>query len=251
MNVEAFCTACGAQVPDRALSSLVNNAGIMTGKRLNERLVRGGFVDETVWTNHCGPAALASRLAATFDVGRVVMVSSRLETRGRADLVVDLDPGGPPPAAAAYATSKQCNLLFAREFARRRPDVLVTSVTPGMVNTELGRYHPLFRISAPLRHLLLPTPAQGAESLVHCATAPAETLARNGYYSRSRGRDDPAIVPIDPSPAARDDALARALWEKTDTWTGGALRAGDASTSAAADLCAKVPLAACASGHDL
>ena len=235
-------------VGGRRVDALVNNAGIMTGRRLGERTAAGG-VDETVWTNHCGPAALTARVLEGFDVARCVMVASRLEKRGRADEVLrgDEEDGAGAAAPSAYATSKQFNLLFSRELARRRPDVLTVSVTPGMVNTSLGRYHPLFSALAPLRHAVLPTPESGCGSIVYAATEGG--LAPGGYYGAAPRASTAAFEEVEASPAARADATAAKLWDWTDARTDGALRR--AERRGAATIMARVPLEACASGQAL
>jgi retinol dehydrogenase 12 len=42
----------------------------------------------------------------------------------------------------AYSRSKLANLLFSYELQRRRPDLSVVAVHPGMVRSELGRHFP-------------------------------------------------------------------------------------------------------------
>ena len=116
-----------------------------------------------------------------------------------------------------------------------------------MVHTDLGRYHPLFGVTWPLRRALLPSAATGAAAVVHAATAP--DAAPNAFYARAKGGGVEAVAP---SPAATDDAAAAALWDQTDAWTGGALGAAlEAPPRHGAGLFARVPLPDCDRGEAL
>ena len=85
-----------------------------------------------------------------------------------------------------------------------------------MVNTRLGRWHPLFALSWPLRRLLLPTPAQGCASVVAAATA--DGVVSGEYYGIDRATRE--LQRLEPSPASRDPETARALWDATLRWAG-------------------------------
>jgi NAD(P)-dependent dehydrogenase (short-subunit alcohol dehydrogenase family) len=87
----------------------------------------------------------------------------------------------------AYANSKQGNLHCAFAQARQANvkghRVVVNAVTPGMVNTELGRHlgAVTFALTAPLRWMLLPTPHAGADAIVYAVTA-QEIEGQSGRY---------------------------------------------------------------------
>lgn len=72
-----------------------------------------------------------------------------------------------------------------------------------MVRTNLGRHFPRLRVA-----LLLPfmmSPQQGAQPVIHLASAP--TISAGRYYDRLR--------PVSSSPASYDTSTARRLWEIT------------------------------------
>lgn len=108
-----------------------------------------------------------------------------------------------------YRVSKLCNVLHARELARRRPALEVAAVHPGMVATDMWR-----RVPQPARWWMtrrMLTAEQGAETVVHCATSPAGSGRSGAYWARGRERE--------PSDLAADPALAAELWERSAEWT--------------------------------
>jgi NAD(P)-dependent dehydrogenase (short-subunit alcohol dehydrogenase family) len=190
---------------------LANNAGGLVHR---PQITVDGF-ELTMQTNHLAPFLLSNLLLdrlrpsdprhpAHRSGGRVVVTSSAMHSAGALD-PTDLRgqrPGYRP--MRAYASSKQANILFAAEAARRWPDVLTTSYHPGVVRTRFGsdiRMYALFYRTAPL----LRTPEQGADSLVWLATAPAAEVTNGGYYLRRRLRS--------PARNAADPRLAAQLWE--------------------------------------
>ncbi len=103
-----------------------------------------------------------------------------------------------------YGTSKQANILFAAEAARRWPEILSFAYHPGVVRTRFGRESAM--VSAFYKVLpFLRTPAQGADTMVWLAGTPAEQLTNGGYYTKRRLTR--------PTAAAADPATAVALWE--------------------------------------
>jgi hypothetical protein len=55
-------------------------------------------------------------------------------------------------------------------------------------------------------------PESGANTIVHLASSPQVDDVSGGYFYGSR--------PIEPSPAARDDATAQRLWEESEKIAG-------------------------------
>jgi hypothetical protein len=110
----------------------------------------------------------------------------------------------------AYARSKLANVLFTRELARRwaGTGVTVNCFHPGFTRTRFGNQAGMFL--APLvfvaKAFAIP-PAQGAETLIHLATAPEVADATGGYFVRCRLTD--------PSPTAQDEHTARRLWDES------------------------------------
>lgn len=110
-------------------------------------------------TNHLGPFALTEALVPHLPDGTsVLFVASGVEDPERKPAVAagfrgaryisaeasargEWTPGGSTlPGADAYATSKQCILATAIEFARENPRLSMNAVEPGFTpNTGLGR----------------------------------------------------------------------------------------------------------------
>jgi NAD(P)-dependent dehydrogenase (short-subunit alcohol dehydrogenase family) len=130
---------------------------------------------------------LANLLRRQLDGGRLIITSSDSYAQGK------LDPGDLNGdriryrAGRAYGTSKQANILVAREVARRWPDVLSVSYHPGQVRTRIGRgtvAAPYFRLNPFLR-----SATKGADTLMWLATAPATDLEPGSYYADRRLRE--------------------------------------------------------------
>ena len=64
------------------------------------------------------------------------------------------------------------------------------------------------RLITPLAALILLTPAQAAQTTIHCATDP--DLEGGHYHER--------CAKAEPIPDARDEAASRRLWDETDRW---------------------------------
>lgn len=191
------------------LDVLVNNAGVILTDR--EETVDG--FEATIATNHLGPFLLTLRLLPLLRASapsRIVNVAS-VAHRG-----ADLDPDDlhherrDYQAMAAYRSSKLANILFTRELARRLEGtgVTVNACHPGTVASGFGRdgdthgiFPVLLRIAAPF----MPRPEHGAVTPIHLAGSPEVAGQTGGYYARRRRTQ--------PSAAARDDRLARRLWE--------------------------------------
>jgi len=132
----------------------------------------------------------------------------------------DRDPTLPAKARAqafrAYSSSKLANIMTARELAHRRPDLAAMSFDPGYVPwTGLARANG--KIVASLASLILPlmmprdrksTIEQSGKYLAALATDPAYAEAHGDYWSVRT----PALVRIEPSALARDDAACAKLW---------------------------------------
>ena len=147
----------GAEIAELRLplAGLVNNAG-----RLQPRPTKSaqGW-DMSFATNHLGPFVLTEALMPHLpDGATVVFIASGVEDperkpakmagfRGGRYLSAEASargewkPGGAKaPGADAYATSKQCTLATALEFARETPRLRINAVEPGFTPaTALGR----------------------------------------------------------------------------------------------------------------
>jgi NAD(P)-dependent dehydrogenase (short-subunit alcohol dehydrogenase family) len=137
------------------IAGLLNNAGIRQARAT--KTAQGW--DMTFATNHLGPFGLTDALLPYLPDGtNVLFVASAVEDPKRRPAVAagfrggrylsaqasargEWEPGGSTqPGFNAYATSKQCTLATALEFARENPRLHVNAIEPGFTpNTGLGR----------------------------------------------------------------------------------------------------------------
>jgi retinol dehydrogenase 12 len=192
---------------------LINNAGLMASQR---RVTADGY-DEVFAVNHLAPFLLTNLLLgklAAADPARVITVTSDAHTAARLDLDdLQLEYGW--QRWRAYANTKLANILFTRELARRLEGSAVTAncAHPGLVRTRFGREAKLpMRAAVTLARPFMLSPRRGAATIVYLATSPRVAGATGGYYVKSQQRE--------PSPAARDDATARRLWQLSEELTG-------------------------------
>lgn len=137
------------------IAGLVHNAGIHQTRATKNAQ---GW-DLTFATNHLGPFALTEALVPHLpDGANIVFVASGVEDPKRKPAKMagfrggryisaessargEWEPGGSKmPGSDAYATSKQCTLATALEFARETPRLHFNAVEPGFnPATSLGR----------------------------------------------------------------------------------------------------------------
>lgn len=196
--------AAAARAVEEPIHVLVNNAGFHTARF--ER-TRQGF-ESTFGVNHLGHFALTRALLPRLAPGaRVVTVASEAHRGARVDWD-DLQLERRFQGIRAYANSKLFNIWFARELARRHPELVSVAVHPGSVRTGWARggESGLLRFGVALAAPFLLPPQKGASAPVHGATA--QDVVSGGYYVRQRLRE--------PSRLARDDAQAKRLWEESE-----------------------------------
>ncbi|KAJ8366802.1 hypothetical protein AAFF_G00342100, partial [Aldrovandia affinis] len=116
----------------------------------------------------------------------------------------------------AYCNSKLCNVLFTHELAKRLQGTNVTcySVHPGVVRTELSRNVSLWQkvFIEPVARLLFLDPVAGAQTTLHCALQEGLEPLSGRYFS--------CCAVQDVCPKAKDDAMARKLWEVSERLSG-------------------------------
>ncbi|HJL17118.1 MAG TPA: SDR family NAD(P)-dependent oxidoreductase [Sandaracinaceae bacterium LLY-WYZ-13_1] len=187
---------------------LINNAGVGGARGRT----RDGF-ELAFGVNHLGHFLWTRLLApAVVDGGRVVhVVSGSHERVDRVDWDRLRGPTRSWTGVREYAVSKLCQLLFHHELARRAPRLSSLAADPGDVASDGWRHVPW-----PVRPLLkcgMASPAQGAQTPVFCASSPALEGVTGRLYAARRERA--------PSPIARDAALARELWARSEAWVSG------------------------------
>jgi retinol dehydrogenase-12 len=182
---------------------LANNAGALFASR---QVTAEGF-ERTFALNHLAPFLLTNLLRDRLAGGRVVATTSDAHEAGRLDLD-DLQSEQSYAAMRVYGTSKLCNILFTRELARRAPELRANCFHPGTVRTGFGKNeNGIWKLLTTLGSPFFRSPERGARSLVWLALS-EEGGERTGEYVI----DEKLATP---SEQARDDALARGLWERS------------------------------------
>jgi NAD(P)-dependent dehydrogenase (short-subunit alcohol dehydrogenase family) len=213
--VEVFIADLSSQAEVRRLAGdvlrrlpridvLVNNVG----GYWNSRQLTADGLERTFAVNHLAPFLLTSLLIDRLkqnSPARVVTVSSNAHRTGRIDFD-DLQGERSYSGSRAYDQSKLANLLFAYELARRLQGTGVTSnaLHPGVVRTSFGSDDPagIQKFIVPLIRPFMKTPARGAATSIHLATAP-ELEAVTGAFFINGKRTRSSTASYDESAAAR------------------------------------------------
>ncbi|MGC5054486.1 SDR family NAD(P)-dependent oxidoreductase [Micromonospora sp. DT48] len=175
---------------------LANNAGAIA---LQPVTTVDGF-ELSIQANHLAPFLLTNLLVDR--VRRTVVTASGAHRSG----ALDPDDLNAPlrryRALTAYGTSKQANILFTAEAARRWPQLDSYCFHPGVVRTRFGNNSRLVALG--MRLLPFRTPVKGAQTLVWLTNQERTRLNSGGYYFDCRPRR--------PWPKAADPQLAARLW---------------------------------------
>ncbi len=194
---------------DWPIDVLINNAGI-AGLR---GLTKDGF-ELAFGTNHLGHFLFTEKLLPLVlraPQGRIVNVSSQNHYQCRG---IDWDALRRPTASVSgmpeYAGSKLCNVLHAKELARRLAGTKVTtySLHPGGVASDIWQRR--LGIFAKLLVPFLITNEEGALTQLRCATEPALAAESGLYYTKQKPRE--------PSRLAHDLALQDELRTRSEAW---------------------------------
>jgi len=217
-RVDAFVADLSAQAEVRRLAErvlntltridvLVNNVG----GYWNTRHVTADGLEHTFALNHLAPFLLTTLLLDRLQdsaPARVVTVSSNAQAMGRMDFD-DLQGERSYSGARAYNQSKLANLLFTYELAQRVPATSVTAnaVHPGLVSTSFGADDPALvqRLLVPFLRPFMKSPAQGAATSIHVASAPDLAEVTGRFFARCRPRRSSA--------RSYDRAAATRLWQ--------------------------------------
>ncbi|KAL6423558.1 hypothetical protein ACFW04_010241 [Cataglyphis niger] len=196
---------------------LINNAGIMMP--LHEK-TEDGF-ELQLQSNYLGhfllTLLLLPKIQSSAPGCRIVNVSSLAHIFGNIhfnDMNLERSYG----PLKGYAQSKLANILFTKELARRLKKaeisgINVYSLHPGVVRTDLGRYFNKTIVPGATffyRHIMrlfIKNPTQGAQTTIHCAVDEKVADESGLYYEECRA--------IRPQWKARDDRIAKDLWDQT------------------------------------
>lgn len=221
-DLASVAEAAGLVGAEPRLDVLVNNAGIMMPPY---QMTEDGF-ESQFGVNHLGTFALTAllleKLAEQPDA-RVVVTSS-IAHRGSSIFFDDIDASDGYDPRARYGQSKLANLLFAFELDRRLraagSSTIAVACHPGIATTELGRHMPApVRLAIPLIRPFFNSPAEGAWPTLMAATDP--TVGGGDYTGpRRRGETSGPAVQVEGTATARDEELARRLWELSADLTG-------------------------------
>lgn len=224
------------------IDALVLNAGLQT---TSLRRSAQGY-ELTFATNHLAHYLLARLLLpAMAPGGRIILTSSGLHDpemkapmprprHANAKLLAfpEEDPARDVKEGVAgrraYASSKLCNVMTARELAVRLANdprkLMVAAFDPAFTpGTGLARHYPawadwLFRRILPIvvRGPLVSTPACSGGWLAALAADSAYAESRGDYWSVRSKR----LVPARPAQLARDPDSARRLWDDSAAMVG-------------------------------
>jgi NAD(P)-dependent dehydrogenase (short-subunit alcohol dehydrogenase family) len=202
------------------LDVLVNNAGVMMPPL---SFTRDGF-EQQFGVNHLGTFALTSLLLpklAETEGARVVITASLAHKQKYFDLS-NLDAAKGYSRGKFYGQSKLANMLFLLELGRRLKaagsPVIAVGCHPGFASTELMRHSGVLKALGPLFARVFNTAAMGAWPTLQAAVGP---VTPGGYYGprgigELRGPSGEAAR----TALARDEELARELWELSVRMTG-------------------------------
>ncbi|KAK3445269.1 short-chain dehydrogenase TIC 32 B, chloroplastic isoform X1 [Eucalyptus grandis] len=201
---------------DLPLNILINNAGIMF---CPYQLSEDGFEVQFA-TNHLGHFLLTNllldKMKATARVsgieGRIVNLSSiaHLHTYKEGIRFDDINDQLGYSDKKAYGQSKLANILHASELSRRLQqegaNITVNSVHPGLIMTNLMRHSFIsMRIMKMLTYLLWKNVPQGAATTCYVALHPSLKGVTGKYFLDCNE--------MEPSALARDERLAKKLWD--------------------------------------
>jgi retinol dehydrogenase 14 len=189
------------------LDVLLNNVG----GYWDTRHVTVDGLEHTFALNHLAPFLLTDLLLGRLEqrpTARVVTVASNAQALGRIDFD-DLQGERSYSGARAYNQSKLANVLFTYELARRLRGTSVTAnaLHPGLVRTSFGAEdpRPIQRVLVPLLKPFMKSPAQGAATSIHLASAPTLDQVSGRFFANRR--------PKRSSKRSYDETVAARLWQ--------------------------------------
>lgn len=196
------------------LDVLINNAGVYTEQL---ELTEDGY-ELQFQVNHLGHFLLTMLLLPAIrccrQCSRIINVSSALHQKGGLDFGwLKGEPGAKHyNGAKAYSQSKLANVLFTMELDRRLGEELTTNcLHPGVVGTRLAnkKAGAVTRAVWSLYKPFAIKPEQGADTSVYLASSPEVSDVSGRYFDENQCLQKPSSI-------ARNEQLARRLWEYSE-----------------------------------
>ena len=226
-SIKRFSEALNAKHP--AIDILVNNAGIMHTPF--SRTAEG--LESQFGVNHLGHFLLSHLLLKSLsksEAPRLISVSSAYhnDAQGRKGHICFDDLNWETrkyDSWAAYAQSKLANLLFAREAAKRWPNITSVSLHPGFVRTNLINatvptwlqwlVNPFFKYGNAMIE-----PWEGIQAHLHCLLS--DNLENGCYYSQTNSPKGVVggFPCTSPNEEAHNDDIAARLWDASEKLVG-------------------------------
>lgn len=196
------------------LDVLINNAGVYTEQM---EMTEDGF-ELQFGVNHLGhfllTMALLPAIRCCRNCSRVINVSSALHQKGGLDFswLQGTPEGKQYSGGKAYAQSKLANVLFTMELDRRYGEELTTNcLHPGVVGTRLANKK-AGALTSTVWSMYKPfanKPERGADTSVYLATSPEVADVSGRYFDENQCLQKPSSI-------ARNEHLARRLWEYSE-----------------------------------
>jgi NAD(P)-dependent dehydrogenase (short-subunit alcohol dehydrogenase family) len=204
-DVRELAGAVGARF--ERIDVLANNAGGLVRKR---QVTADGF-ERTLQSNYLAPFLLTNLLLPVLQrsAARVISTASVANLFGRLDLNdLNLERRAWLGGWRAYGTSKLLDILFIEELARRT-GLEAYAFHPGYVATGFGADYALIRFAALVSGGKIGLrPEQGAEPLIHLASANHVGVPTGTYFDR--------LVPFGRiRPLEKHAELAAELWDRS------------------------------------
>jgi retinol dehydrogenase-14 len=196
------------------LDVLVNNAGTL----FKDRTLTKDGIEATFAVNHLGyfllTRLLLDRIVRSAPA-RIVNVASVAHRYGTMDFE-DLSFQRGYRLMRAYSRSKLANVLYTRLLAQKLEGtgVTVNCLHPGAVATGIWSRAPAWTkpIIWVIGKFSFISAEEGGRRIVQLVTSPELSGTTGKYF------EDGKVV--DPAPKARDDALARRLWQESERLIG-------------------------------
>ncbi len=194
------------------LRILVNNAGLILGKRI----VTADGLEAQFVINYLSQFLLTNLLLPALKTAapsRIVNVSSSAHYQGHMHFD-DLQLERGYSSIKAYSQSKLAQVLFTHELAGRLAGsgVTVNAVHPGVVRTKWADEGGLLGIGVRLTRPFMLSPAKGAETPLYVAASPEVAGVSGKFFAKKKDTQS--------SKESYDESEAKRLWEVSMQLTG-------------------------------